>query len=457
MAFLGSLKKMFGSKGGDERSDLEKKVKASPNDPQVRQKLALVLLKQREVVEGIAELAKAAELYEKDGFEGKAVAVLRQLLKYDIENVEMQQRLIGLLSRQGLTGDAQAVLEKFAGGLARKLTDEQKLEFYGKVAEHLPQTPMPHLYVVDLLLPQHKLFEAVSALEKAVEAALSSGEVARYSERLTALSGAAGVTADHLEPCGFLWCRIGNAAEGLKVLRRVRELAEPDADPARLARIDAVLSAVEEGRDVASGGAVTFADAVRKLEEDERRARHPEPAAQSVAAAPAAFPGMADEAPASGAPAGREAEGTDEAEEDASMVKDALGRLQAKVDEEIGDSDLETRYNLGIAYKEMGLLDEALKEFRIASRKPDLRLGATTLIADVLADRGDVESAVAELDTLTGSGEIDGAGVRDVRYHKAVLLERAGRSGDALEIYLAISVESPGYRDVKARAERLGR
>ena len=44
MAFLGSLKKLFGSKDSDERTDLEKKIKSSPNDPQLRQKLALVLL-----------------------------------------------------------------------------------------------------------------------------------------------------------------------------------------------------------------------------------------------------------------------------------------------------------------------------------------------------------------------------------------------------------------------------
>jgi tetratricopeptide (TPR) repeat protein len=139
------------------------------------------------------------------------------------------------------------------------------------------------------------------------------------------------------------------------------------------------------------------------------------------------------------------------------MVQDALGRLQAKVDEEIGDSDLETRYNLGIAYKEMGLLGESLKEFRIATRRADLRLGATSLIADVLAEQGDVESAVAELDALIGSGHIDSTGIRDVRYHKAILLEKAGRPHEAADIFLAISAESPGYRDVRARAERLGR
>jgi tetratricopeptide (TPR) repeat protein len=440
---------MFGSKGGDERSDLEKKVKATPNDPQLHQKLALVLLKNREVVEGINELARAAELYEKDGFSGKAIAVLRQLLKYDIENVEVQQRLIGLLARQGLTGDAQAEFEKFAGGLASKLNDDQKVEFFTRVGESLPQSPLPQLFIVDILIPQNKLFEAVSALEKCVEAALASGESARYAERLNAVVSAAGDADDHLEACGFLCYRIGDGVQGSALFDHVRSAASASGDADRVALIDRVTAAIADGWDVAASKAMAFAEADLKL--SEKPAAAPAAPAPAFAAPPQDWPETAPAADPDAFDDGAQAE------EDASMVQDALGRLQAKVDEEIGDSDLETRYNLGIAYKEMGLLGESLKEFRIATRRADLRLGATSLIADVLAEQGDVESAVAELDALIGSGHIDSTGIRDVRYHKAILLEKAGRPHEAADIFLAISAESPGYRDVRARAERLGR
>ncbi|MEN8223234.1 MAG: tetratricopeptide repeat protein, partial [Acidobacteriota bacterium] len=40
------------------------------------------------------------------------------------------------------------------------------------------------------------------------------------------------------------------------------------------------------------------------------------------------------------------------------------------VDEKIGQEDFDTRYNLGIAYKEMGLLEEAIHEFLISSKHP---------------------------------------------------------------------------------------
>jgi tetratricopeptide (TPR) repeat protein len=456
VAFLGSLKNLFGSKKSDERTDLEKKIKASPNDPQLRQKLALVLLKQREVVEGVGELAKAAELYEKDGFAGKAVAVLRQLLKYDIENVEMQQRLIGLLARQGLSGDALGELDKFNKGLAGKLSDDQRVDFYTKIAESLPQTPLPHLYAVDTLLTQHKLFESVSALEKASDLALASGDIARFIERLKALVEAAGESDEHLEPCGFLWLRIGDPGQGLPLLQRVRDDASAAGDAERLATIDRVMAAIAEGWDLASAKVIGFEDASHKLALRQKPAAA-QPEARAVEAAPAADSAPGAEPPPFPGTGPADDGGAQEAdEEDASMVKDALGRLQAKVDEEIGDSDLETRYNLGIAYKEMGLLDEAMKEFRIAARKADLRVGATTLLADVMADRGDVDAATAELDALVESGILDSSAIRDVRYHKAMLLEKLGRERDAADIFLAISVESPGYRDARARADRLG-
>jgi tetratricopeptide (TPR) repeat protein len=138
-------------------------------------------------------------------------------------------------------------------------------------------------------------------------------------------------------------------------------------------------------------------------------------------------------------------------EREESIVRSALGRLQAKVDEEIGDTDLEARYNLGIAYKEMGLIDEAVTEFRLAMRKPELFVGAGSLLADTLADRADFDGALSVLEAIlaasTGGEEVR----RDVRYHMAVLLENAGRRDEAREIFRDIREKTPGYRDVEAR------
>src|SRR5512138_496583 len=97
-----SFKKMFssGDEGG-EKGELEKKLKSNPNDAQTRQRLALILLRDRQVREGLAHLAKVAEGYENAGFDSKAVAVWRQYLKYDADNLDANRKLVAVLARQG--------------------------------------------------------------------------------------------------------------------------------------------------------------------------------------------------------------------------------------------------------------------------------------------------------------------------------------------------------------------
>ncbi|HQU13957.1 MAG TPA: tetratricopeptide repeat protein, partial [Thermodesulfobacteriota bacterium] len=96
-------------------------------------------------------------------------------------------------------------------------------------------------------------------------------------------------------------------------------------------------------------------------------------------------------------------------------------------------------------------LDEAVTEFRLAMRKPELFVGAGSLLADTLADRADFDGALAVLEAVLAASSGGEEVLRDVRYHKAVLLEHAGRRDEAREIFRDIQEKTPGYRDVAAR------
>jgi len=442
MGFLNSFKKLFSSQGQEDRISLSRKVQASPNDPQARQKLGIFLMQQGEVVEGLDQLARSAVLYEKDGFASKAIAVLRQMQKHDPGNNDFQKWLIRLLAHEGLSSDAQAELRKAASDPTRFTSDEQRLDFFRQTAEFLKKNPLPRLYICDILRSQRKLHEAVNELEKAVPQTMSSGMYAEFSERVRSVMNQAGNDLAVLEPCGFMWLAIRVPEEGFPILDRVADAESEDGDPGRAETMREVLEAIRGGWDVATAGVFSFAEAARKRAE-------PEPL-PIEAPPPPAPPGPPAEAPGEEPPPpAKAADGGYEQEE--SIVRSALGRLQAKVDEEIGDKDLDARYNLGIAYKEMGLLDEAVTEFRLAMRKPELFVGAGSLLADTLADRADIDGALAVLDAIlsasTGGEEVE----RDVRYHKAVLLENAGRRDEAREIFRDIQQKSPGYRDVEIR------
>jgi len=441
MGFLDSFRKMFSSQDQENRVSLSRKVQAAPNDAQARQKLGIFLMQQGEVVEGLDQLARAAVLYEKDGFASKAIAVLRQMQRHDPGNNDFQKWLIRLLAQEGLSSDAQSELRKVASDPTRFTSDEQRIDFFRKTAEFLKKTPLPWLYICDILRGQKKLHEAVSELEKAIPYVASSGMYAEFSERLRSVVSQAGDDPVVLEPCGFLWLAVGMQDEGLPILDRVYEVESAAGDPGREATVREVLDAIRGGWDVAAAGVFSFTEASRLRAEPEPPVEAPPPPSH-----PEPSPAVSAEEPPSPTETG---EGGYEPEE--SIVRNALGRLQAKVDEEIGDTDLEARYNLGIAYKEMGLLDEAVTEFRLAMRKPELFVGAGSLLADTLADRADFDGALAVLEAVLAASPGGGAVLRDVRYHKAVLLEHAGRGDEARETFREIQGKTPGYRDVEAR------
>ncbi len=442
MGFLDSFRKIFSSQEQEDRVSLSRKVQTAPNDPQARQKLGIFLMQQGEVVEGLDQLARSAVLYEKDGFSSKAIAVLRQMQKHDPGNNDFQKWLIRLLAHEGLSSDAQSELRKVASDPTRFTSDEQRLDFFRQTAEFLKKNPLPRLYICDILRGQKKLHEAVNELEKAVPQTTSSGMYGEFSERLRSVVTLAGDDVVVLEPCGFMWLAVGVPEEGLPILDRVAEVESANGDPAREATVREVLDAIRGGWDVAAAGVFSFTEAARKRAEPETpRVEAPPPPAAPEPRAEAA--GKAPPTPAKPADRGYEQE--------ESIVRSALGRLQAKVDEEIGDTDLEARYNLGIAYKEMGLLDEAATEFRLAMRKPELFVGAGSLLADTLADRADIDGALAVLEAILATSSGEEEALRDVSYHKAVLLENAGRRDEAMTIFRDIQEKAPGYRDVEAR------
>ncbi len=437
MSFLDSIKKAFSSREDEDRASLSRKVQSSPNDPQARQKLGIFLMRTGEVVEGLDQLARAAVIYEKDGFAGKAIAVLRQMLKHDQKNNDFQKWLIRLLAAEGLSADAQTELRKIAAEAGRFTSDEQRLEFFRQMAEYMRGNPLPLLYIADVYRGQKKLMEAVTELTKAVPSTVSSGMYAEFTERLRAVGGQAEKDLSILEPCGFLWVAVGMPDEGVPILSRMIRHEEELGHKDRVAEMREILQSIRGGWNPLELQAFSFAEVARKRAE--AAASPPPPPPPPKAVAPPEPPPEAEKEEGSG--------------DETDLVRDALGRLQAKVSEEIGDSDLETRYNLGIAYKEMGLHEEAVKEFRLSMRNPALLVGASSMLADTLMETGDAEGAIAVLDEALEGEKVTKEQRRDLSYHKAVLFSRAGREDEAGKIFLALSEEFPGYRDVDARAK----
>ncbi len=85
----------------------------------------------------------------------------------------------------------------------------------------------------------------------------------------------------------------------------------------------------------------------------------------------------------------------EEIEEDKTdTLQQILLGIKENISKQVAEEDYETRYNLGIAYKEMKLIDEAIVEFNISLKSPRRRLQSCTMLGICFIEKGDYTQAV---------------------------------------------------------------
>ena len=125
------------------------------------------------------------------------------------------------------------------------------------------------------------------------------------------------------------------------------------------------------------------------------------------------------------------------------------------------DEDLETHYNLGIAYREMGLLDEAIGEFQKVAKamqkgKPfRYAMNCATLLALSFLDKGEPKIASLWYQRALDIPGLDQEAVMALRYDLALALEMAGESDAALDSFRQVYAMNIDYRDVADRIATL--
>jgi tetratricopeptide (TPR) repeat protein len=135
--------------------------------------------------------------------------------------------------------------------------------------------------------------------------------------------------------------------------------------------------------------------------------------------------------------------------------KGIFSGVKKGLDQQLDQGDTETRYNLGIAFKEMGLFDEAMTEFEAAAADPKRRIDCLTLQGICCRDKGDLARAEA---IFRGGIALEGLTDEEllsITYELALLLEGAGRMEDALAEYRKISARRSGFRETEERIARL--
>jgi tetratricopeptide (TPR) repeat protein len=125
------------------------------------------------------------------------------------------------------------------------------------------------------------------------------------------------------------------------------------------------------------------------------------------------------------------------------------------VSETVSEGDHETHYDLGIAYKEMGLLDDAIQEFRVAMQAPSRRVECLHLVGLCALEAGRpqlaVENFTEQLEAPDLSEEHKLAGRFELgRAYRA--MGNLARARSALE---AVAAVDPNFCDVGALLDEL--
>src|SRR3989454_50189 len=137
--------------------------------------------------------------------------------------------------------------------------------------------------------------------------------------------------------------------------------------------------------------------------------------------------------------------------------QEMLARFKQGIDENIDEADFQSHYDLGVAFKEMGLLDEAIAELQKALRAPDGKLRSSEALGVCFIDKGAyvvAESILRRALDLPASGDQERLGVL---YWLGRALEEQGKRVEARDLYGRVFAVDIRFRDVRERAKALAK
>jgi tetratricopeptide (TPR) repeat protein len=135
-------------------------------------------------------------------------------------------------------------------------------------------------------------------------------------------------------------------------------------------------------------------------------------------------------------------------------VDDLLGFHPDSGESEIAESP-EVCYDLGLAYLEMGITEEAIYYFQLASYEPSLRVRACNMLGLCFLEKGMSDMAVKEFErglATPGLAEKDAVGLY---YNLGVACERLGDRRRALDEYRKVYAIDVNYLDIRDKIRRL--
>lgn len=136
-------------------------------------------------------------------------------------------------------------------------------------------------------------------------------------------------------------------------------------------------------------------------------------------------------------------------------VDEVFEQFKRGVEQQIGLEDTDTHFDLGIAYKEMGLIDDAMKEFELAMRNPQRECICQTMIGLCYMEQGKTTDAISRFKRglyAEAKTEREEMGLYFELGHAYELLQDPK---EALYYFQKVAKREPDFREVDRRIANL--
>jgi tetratricopeptide (TPR) repeat protein len=136
-------------------------------------------------------------------------------------------------------------------------------------------------------------------------------------------------------------------------------------------------------------------------------------------------------------------------------LSEIVAIFKKNVQQKIDKKDYESHFNLGIAYLEQGLLDEAVEELQLACQSEKRKIDCFSILSHCHKKKKEYQKAFECLEhaldsTKKGTGQYYG-----LKYEMASLYEVMQEKKKALTVYREVKKWNPQYRDTADKIEKL--
>ncbi len=134
-----------------------------------------------------------------------------------------------------------------------------------------------------------------------------------------------------------------------------------------------------------------------------------------------------------------------------------LSQFKKGIEENIDEADAEAHYDLGVAFKEMGLLEEAIGEFQKALRSDDTRLQAAEALGLCFYERGQLQVAATVMRRAVDTDPAGDDAKIGLLYWLGRCDEEQSKGAAALAYYERVFALDIKFQDVGERVDALSK